>query len=347
MTSTIRFDRWEDSAGNAVADVATGSLFRRNLLYNGAMQVAQRGTSSTGITSSGYYTADRWQIGLSSMGTWTNTIEADGPSGTGFTKSFKMLCTTADSSPAASDLIIFQQALEGQDLQGLKKGTADAESLTLSFWVKSNVTGTYIVRFSDEDNGRYISQSYTVTSSGVWEKKIITIPGDTSGVISNDNNRSLNLQWWLGAGNDYKSGSLGTSWGADVAANFAVGQVNVAANTNNYWQVTGVQLETGTVATEFEFKSYGTELAECQRYYQVDSNAQFFGGYGTSPGGAAFLQRPFVVTMRSAPTVTMGSGSEGSSFSVALTTQDGFIALCTPSNTAAPRIANFTANAEL
>ena len=239
----------------------------RNLIYNGAMQVAQRGTSETGITGSGYYTADRWQFYRINMGTWTQTVEADGPAGSGFTKSLKTECTTADASPDASDRTLLIQRLEGQDLQSLKKGTSDAESLTVSFWVKSNVTGTYIFEMYDNDNTRQISKTYSVSSADTWEKKTLTLAGDTTGVLANDQGVSLTAQFWLGAGSDWSSGALATSWADSVNANRAVGQTNLGAATSNYWQVTGVQLETGTIATPFEHKSYSTELAECQRYY--------------------------------------------------------------------------------
>ena len=250
----------------------------QNLLYNGAMQVAQRGTSTASITTSGYYTADRWNLAVVSQGTWTNSIENDAPTGSGLRKSFKVLCTTADAAPAASDLVLVAQLLEGQDLQRVAKGTASAQQLTLSFWVKANVTGTYICDLIDADNSRQVSASYSVSASATWEKKSITFPADTTGAFDNDNALSLRVRWWLGAGTDYTSGTLATSWASTVNANAAVGQTNVAAATNNYWQITGVQLEVGPVASSFEFKSFGQELRECQRYYQIIN-----GGNGWNP----------------------------------------------------------------
>lgn len=281
----------------------------RNLIYNGAMQVAQRGTSETGITGafSAYYTADRWKF-LGSVGTWSQTVEADGPTGSGFTKSWKVECTTADAAPGAGDALRVQHALEGQDLQGLKKGTSDAESLTLSFWVKSNVTGTHIAELTDTDNSRQISASYTVNASGVWEKKTITFAGDTTGAFDNDNASSLSLFFWLVAGSNFSSGTLNTSWASTTNADRAVGQTNLAAATSNYWQVTGVQLETGTVASPFEHKPYGVELAECQRYYwqlnSADAAAKtfFFGQVGSSTVAAIWIRYP--VQMRVAATVS-------------------------------------------
>jgi hypothetical protein len=270
---------------------------RRNLLYNGAMQVHQRGVSSTGITGAGYYTADRWDVDLSGLGTWTQSIEADGPTGSGFAKSLKLLCTTADSTPAAGDYFFFTQKLEGQDLRAVKKGTANAENLSLSFWVKSNVTGTYIAELFDLDNLRQVSASYTISASGTWEKKSITFPKDTSGLFDNDNALSLFVNFGLGAGTDRTSGTLNTVWAANNNANRYVGQTNLAAATNNYWQITGVQLEVGPVATPFEFKPFGQELLECQRYYyRMNADAAFsyfaIGSGSGSTNASIFAQHP-------------------------------------------------------
>ena len=307
---------------DAIAAVPTG---RKNLLYNGAMQVAQRGTSTASITTTAYYTADRWNFAVGSQGTWTNSIENDSPTGSGFRKSFKVLCTTADAAPAASDIVIVNQVLEGQDLQRIAKGTSDAQQLTLSFWVKSNVTGTYICDLVDNDNTRHISASYSVSASATWEKKTITFPADTTGAFDNDNALSLRVRWWLGAGTDYTSGTLATSWASTTVANMAVGQTNLAAATNNYWQVTGVQLEVGPVATEFEFKSYGTELAECQRYYYKANAGGVYSrltaagsSYNTSSGSSNVI---FPVSMRTTPTalttanVRVEDGASGFSIS--------------------------------
>jgi hypothetical protein len=300
----------------------------RNLLYNGAMQVHQRGTSVTGITSTGYYTADRWIRGVNAMGTWTHTIENDAPTGSGFRKSFRVLCTTADSSPAAGDFNTFDQALEGQDVQRIRKGTYAAEQLTLSFWVKSNVTGTYIVNMVDIDNSRSVSASYQITASATWEKKTITFPADTTGVLDNDNQGSLNTVFFLGAGSTFTSGTLNTTWSNTIEANRAVGQTNLAAATNNYWQITGVQLETGLAATPFEFKSFGQELRECQRYYTHSNSPQPFSA--TSSLGAGIVSKPvytnfaatgfttFPVPMRTTPVVTVYNTTTGNSGSIRL-----------------------------
>ena len=268
----VNFQHPSSSAVNLALDSAGGVSGglpspNRNLLYNGAMQVAQRGTSAAGITTAGYYTADRWNLFHNSLGTWTQSVESDAPTGSGFRKSLKMLCTTADASPAADDWLFFEQVLEGQDLQRIAKGTSSAQKLTLSFWVKSNVVGTYCVTLTDADNGREVSAQYSISASSTWERKTITFPADTVGVFDNDNAGSLAVRFGLAIGANRSSGTLPATWQSAVTANLFVGQTNLAAATNNYWQVTGVQLEVGPVATSFEFKSYGQELRECQRYY--------------------------------------------------------------------------------
>jgi hypothetical protein len=246
---------------------ASNQFAHRNLVINGDMQIAQRGTSTASITTSGYRTADRWNSDMSSLGTWTQSVENDAPTGSGFRKSLKMLCTTADASPAAGDYIYVNQVLEGQNLQQVKKGTSAAEQLTVSFWVKANVTGTYILEFYDVDNARQVSKSYTINASGVWEYKTITFAADTTGAFDNDNAASLGVNFWLSAGTNFTSGTLQSTWVSSTTANRAVGQVNIASAISNYWQITGVQFEVGDTATPFEFKSVEDELLECQRYY--------------------------------------------------------------------------------
>jgi hypothetical protein len=316
-----------DASGNGVGGLAHPPTFK-NLIINGAMQVAQRATSVTGITADSLATADRWTSQIGTIGTWTNSVENDAPTGSGFRKSWKWLCTTADASPAAGDYMVPQTRLEGQNLQQIAKGTSSAKELTLSFWVKANVTGTYIVGLFDVDNTRIVSKSYTVSASATWEKKTITFPADTTGVFDNDNARSLDIQFWLGAGTNFTSGTLATTWQSNTSANRAVGQVNVAASTNNYWQITGVQLEVGSVATDYEFKPFDVDLQQCMRYYQKSYNQSVFagatgteaqaviwssittGGYGSSI--PVFLKVP----MRAAPTVTIYNPSTGNSGSI-------------------------------
>ena len=242
------------------------------IIINGDMSVAQRATSATGKTGDGYYTIDRYQFAISSLGTWTFTQSTTVPSGQGFSYSQKADCTTADASPSAGDRIFYRQSFEGNTVQALKKGTSNAEKFTVSFWVRSNKTGTYILELYDHDNSRHINKSYTINSADTWEKKIIVIDADTTGAFTNDNNLSLHVAWWLGAGSTYTSGSLQTSWGSQTNANRAVGQVNLADSTSNEWYITGVQLEVGefdsTSIPSFPFESFSNNLRRCYRYYE-------------------------------------------------------------------------------
>ena len=246
----------------------------RNLIINGDMSIAQRGTSATGIGNgdSGYHTVDRWQfteVGTTS-GEFTITQDTDVPTGQGFAKSTKFDVTTADTSLGSTHQIYWRQGFEGQNLQMLKKGTSNAEQITVSFWVKSNKTGTYIVYILDGDNSRFVSKSYTISSSSTWEKKTITFPADTTGTLDNDNEKSLTVHFVLGAGTDFSSGTLQETWGAVSGnnANRLVGQVNLLDSTSNEWYITGVQLEVGTTASDFEFLPHDVNLQRCQRYYQ-------------------------------------------------------------------------------
>jgi hypothetical protein len=279
----------------------------RNIFINGDMSIAQRSTSVASITTTGYYTADRWHIILATLGTWTQSQSTDVPTGQGFATSLKMDCTTADASPASLDRLFVEQKFEGQNLQYLKKGTANAVSTTLSFWVKSNKTGTYITQLYDVNNNRSISKSYTIDSASTWEKKTITFAGDTTGTLGNDNSHRLSARFYLGAGTGWTSGTLGTSWGAGVNANIAVGQVNLADNTANEWYITGVQLEAGTTASDFEFLPYDVNLARCQRYCYSEppgdaNHAVSNGYYGSSTLFITVKELP--VSMRANPSLT-------------------------------------------
>jgi hypothetical protein len=276
------------------------------------MSIAQRSTSASSITSSGYHALDRHRLAISSLGTWTISQSTDVPSAQGFAKSMKFDCTTADASPSASDVMWVQHRIEGQNLQYIKKGTANAESLTLSFWVKSNKTGTYIAELEDTDNSRHIAKSYTIDSANTWEKKTITFAGDTTGTLTNDNNTSLELHLYLGAGTNYTSGTLATSWSSNTDANRAVGQVNLADSTSNEWYVTGIQLEAGDVASDFEFLPVDVNLKRCQRYCFVKSNgagALGIATYYTSSSMRASISFP--TTMRAAPTLNVTEVSNG------------------------------------
>jgi len=244
------------------------ALSNRNLVINGAMQVAQRGTSVTGVTGDGYQAVDRWRTNSGSLGTFTLSQSTDAPDG--FATSHKYDCTTADASPAAGDFLIFEQRVEAQNLQQLNYGTSSPNRITLSFYVKSNKTGTYIAELAlpDASNNSNNQQSYTINSANTWERKTLSYVGNTTDAINNDNGIGMNVFFWLGAGSNFTSGTLTqNTWANTSAANRAVGQVNLADSTSNEWLITGVQLELGEQATPFEHRSFGDELARCQRYF--------------------------------------------------------------------------------
>ena len=292
--------------GNAYSD---GALSNRNLIINGAMQVAQRGTSATGVTSNGYRTCGRFQLLISDMGTYTVTQESDAPAG--FAKSFKVTPTTADASPSSGDYLFVAHKLEGQNLQQLQKGTASAKPVTLSFWVKSYQTGTFQVNMRDEDNTRQIGATYTVSASGVWEYKEITFAGDTTGAFGNDANESSKIEWWLDSGTTFSSGNVPSSWTSSANGDRNAGStVNLANNTANYWQITGVQLEVGDTATPFEHRSYGQELALCQRYYWKFTATKSLGNMRKSDTESRIIL-PYPVMMRADPTLTYSITGDG------------------------------------
>jgi len=295
-----------------------GSLANKNLIINGAMNVSQRSTSVTGVTSSGYQTVDRFRPSIGTAGTWTITQSTDVPTGYGFANSLKFDCTTANSSLSAGSDMALQYRFEGQDVQNLRKGTSNAVSVTISFWVKSTKTGTFICELKDDDNSRQISQAYTISSSNTWEKKELTFAGDTTGAFDDDNAKSLTLLWWQVAGTNFTSGTLNTSWAGSVSAtNRAVGQVNIADSTSNDWLLTGVQMEIGEKATAFEHEPYAVTLSKCHRYCSIISSygagnvtanriysLRYAGGTSSLSNDGSFIQLSYPQKRTEAPTVS-------------------------------------------
>jgi len=323
----------------------------KNLMTNGSMNVAQRGTV-TGVTNGMYGGPDRYAITENNDLVVTLSQDTDVPTGNGFLNSMKVDVTTADSSTAAGEYGFLGQKFEGQNLQRLKKGTSNAESVTLSFWVKSTITGTYIIQLYDNDNARHICKSYTISSSNTWEFKTLTFAGDTTGAFGDDNGHSLQVYWWLVAGSTYTSGTLATSWAGFTAANAAVGQVNAVNSTSNNFYLTGVQLEIGEVATPFEHEDFGTTLEKCRRYCQVNPVHL---GYNTGSqavvSGSGTVQ--FTPIMRATPTVTgtfsPQSGNAGT-FALATTTSNNVHCYNSANNWSASQgifVNDFKADAEL
>ena len=298
--------------GQRLGDSVADKLGNRNLIDNGAMQVSQRSTSVTSVTTTNYHTVDRFKLELNTLGTWTLTQESDGPDG--FANSFKLNCTTADASPAAGDFCLIHHKIEAQYLQHLKYGTSSAEALTLSFYVKSNKTGTASVGLlqSDSSNKLY-SAEYTINSANTWERKTILVPADTAGVINDDNGSGMQIDFWLNSGSDFSGGSFG-GWSAYDATNRNVSNLGVGGAVNDYFQITGVQLEVGNTATPFEHRTYLEDLARCQRYFQGvdsrnDTNVYHSYGHGmfdssTSCYGIMYFQ----TEMRAPPSSISSSG---------------------------------------
>jgi hypothetical protein len=274
------------------------------LMINGDMQVNQRGTV-TGVATN-TYVIDQW-ITEGDDCTLTISKDTDVPTGEGFASSQKLDVTSANASVSAGDVQVISQRFEGQNIQMFKKGTATAEKFTVAFWVKSTTTGTFILHLQDDDNSRHCAIAYTISSASTWEKKVLTLPADTTGAFGNDANRSLRVQWYLDAGSDYTSGTLATTWASNTTANRAVGQTTgwTTSTSSNFW-ITGVQLLVGefnsTTIPSFDFESYGDSLARCQRYFQLPKN-----WWAHSDGSTATAWKcyhDFPVIMRAAPTLT-------------------------------------------
>ena len=288
---------------------SVGQLCNRNLIINGAMQVAQRGAGPFTNASGGYQTVDRFQLGGTMGGNFTLEQSSDAPSGSGFDKSFKALAPTGFSSPTSSASTKVVTSIEGQNLQHLLYGTSDAVYLTVSFWVKATVTGTYILEIEQADASRHLSTAYTISSSNTWEKKTITVVGDTSGTINNDNGSGLSLKWFIAAGSIFTSGTLATTWASTTTANRAVGQVNGVASNNDAFYITGVQLEVGSQSTPFEHEPVGVTLSKCQRYFEKVSDGlnqhRLLGvPWDTNSINVYF---PYLVEKRAYPAVTIVS----------------------------------------
>lgn len=251
--------------GNVYDD---GALSNRNVIVNGAMTVAQRATSVTGVTETdGYKAVDRFQFWTYSGGTYSLSQDSTAPSDFGYSHK---VSNTATTSTVAGTGVSFRQRIEAQNLQQLAYNTADAKDVTLSFWVRSTATGTWAVRIYNADSGRMVTKTYAISSANTWEYKSITFSGDTSGAINNDTGYAFEIAWWLAAGTDFTSGTPTGNWETYSITKEASGQT-VQLNTGGDWQITGVQLEVGDTATPFEHRSYGDELLRCQRYYAEGS----------------------------------------------------------------------------
>ena len=332
--------------GNAFDD---GAITGSNMVINGAMNVAQRSSSVTGVTTTGYHVCDRWTYNRDGTEVITMSQENDAPAE--FYHSTKILVTTADTSLPAGTHQRFETRLEAQDVRQLAHGTADAKQATVSFWVKSNKTGSYSLGFYKDDvsGNNNISQGYTINSSGTWEYKTLTFAADTSnGFASTDANKGLRVWFTLGANSDRTTGTANT-WSTS-STHRAVGQsVNLFDAVNNYWQITGVCLNVGDSAIDFPHRSYGDELARSQRYYQnLLPNIDMPIVRSNSSDTLRRATVPLKVTMRSSPTAAITNDTGNGTYAIESAFVDAIRCRCTAiTASSVARITGLTADAEL
>ena len=306
------------SDGTATANITNPPPGNRNLIINGAMNIWQRGNGPYTIAYA--YSADRWERNFTLGGSDYYHIEKKTESPPGFSSSLEVSYGTAQASMSTNNYSLLRQKIEAQNLQHLAYGTSSAKKMTLSFWVRSNKTGTYALSLQQDDNSnKQVSFNYSISSADTWEKKTISIPADTSGVINNDTGEGINVTWWLTVGTNMTSGTLrNTAWTAYAQADQAVGHnVNLADSTSNTWYLTGVQLEVSDYATDFEHRSYNDELQRCLRYYwhaskigstsDVSNKGVGFGFYHQT--GEARFHFQYPVIMRAQPTVISNNNS--------------------------------------
>ena len=200
-------------SGASLTDLPAGAGKAKNLIINGDMQIAQRATSaSVGSSTVGYHSIDRWRYSKHGSPTAVYTMSQTSDHPDGFSKGLRLATTTADAAMAADDVTFLDYQIESQDLQQLAYGTSSAKSITLSFHVKSTVTGTYVVWIYSVDLGKALQKTYTISTPNTWEKKTLTIAGDTATALGNDAEAGLMLRWILSAGTDYTSGTAYSTW---------------------------------------------------------------------------------------------------------------------------------------
>ena len=294
------------STGNLTVSgdfVPSAPLSNRNIIINGAMQVAQRGNGpATATGGAGYYqTADLMNDFDNCVAANVTRETTNGVLGTEtgntfndvFPYSWKWASNGTVSSIPASDRVIFRYRIEGHNVQHLAKGSSVAKPITLSFWVKSSLTGNLQVNVCDRTNTRHIGATYTISAANTWEKKVITFAGDTTGALTNDNGNQLELEWWLTSGTTYSGGVVPTTWRTNAAnERDHGGTIDYVGGSGRTWQITGIQLELGSNVTPFEHRSYADEELRCMRYFLDCSDQGAMGRaymtHGNSHNGSSF-----------------------------------------------------------
>ncbi len=315
-------------SGAVTVNKVSGNLRRRNMIINGAMQVSQRGTSITGITSGNNRTADRFSFTTGTNGgTYTLSTTTTVPSGEGFKKSLKLDCTTAgDYSTAGTGTMLRCSPFEIQDCARLSYGTSGAKKLTVSFWTRASYTGTFTALLVTHDTAqRNIIKTFTIASADTWQKVVLTYDGDTGSTFTgSDINLGVSLDIWMGGGSDYTGGSQTDGvWRARSTHNSSILEGNgtkFGTNTSHNFYITGVQVEQNDTATDFEHRTYAEELTLCQRYFEKDNPATPTSFGGSLRGVSFYLANgsgnaqsrdgaftSFATTKRTTPTMTLYS----------------------------------------
>ena len=301
-----------------IANVNKGSsLANKNFIINGNMNVSQRGTSTTGLGSAnGVYSLDRFFVTVSGTTAGRATISQVADVHDGFANALKIECTTADTSIDAAELFGLTTRLEGQNLQSISKGSSDAKPVTVSFYVKGNASATYACEIADRDNSRHCSKPFSVTTS--WNRIELNFPADTTGAFDDDNAASMDLNFFLHAGTNFTSGTQNTSaFASTTAANRALATTSFFDSTNRTLFITGLQMEIGEKATEFEHEPYDVTLSKCHRYCSIISSygagsgtanriysLRYAGGTSSLSNDGSFVQLFYPQKRTEAPTVS-------------------------------------------
>ena len=299
-----------DASGNATVGntLVMGSSFKRNKIINGDMRVDQRNAgASVTYTNSVGYGIDRWRnVAIGTSLGFSVARSATAPAGSGFTNSLLATVTTA-KNPSSTDQARINQYIEGFNVSDLDWGTANAKAVTLSFWVRASVTGTYCVSITNADSAtRSYVATYSINASNTWEQKSITIPGDTSGTWTTANSVGMGVSFALGSGSGFNAPAASTWYGAEYQQTSA--QTLWINNAGATFYITGVQLEVGSIATPYERQIYSNQLNECMRYYQILLPC---GGQWYSTTNIQ-IYPIYPIAFRAAPSATLISGANGS-----------------------------------
>ena len=296
----------------------------RNLIINGDMRIDQRNAGASVTPTDGLYTVDRWLFRVSQASKLTAQQVTDAP--TGFDYSLKVTSSSA-YTVGVSDFFECEQRIEGNNVYQLGLGTSDAKTITISFWVKSSLTGTFGGSLANVGFNRSYPFEYTISSANTWEKKTVTVALDTTGTWATDNTIGLRVQFGLGVGNNW-AGTAG-SWIATGTWS-ATGATSVVGTSGATWQLTGVQVEVGDTATPFEHRPYDMEKQRCQRYYQI-IRYMYFGLANSSTTNFRGMVT-YLTELRANPTVTYGTISSGFSIYNLLTTPEHLVYECSASS---------------